>query len=284
MEERRNQLRITEMLSRAFNLCKTNILEISKIVGIFIIPAMIIPIIVFATLAMTVFFSISIYSGSNLERMFGALGVGSILLIIVLIALATVVSLFGTLIITKILDDANKGNQVSWKSATGYVWNKIWNIIGLNLLVWLILFGTLFTVIVLSGVLIIVTFGIGAIIAIPFLVAVIVMVIPLSSLFNSMFIVNELGITDSIKETFRLFKRGHFLATIGKLSAISGIYIGVSVVLGIFQVVPVIGFIVTILGRIIMSVYTICYLNIFVLDRMRPNNNLFGDNFIDPII
>lgn len=284
MEERRNQLSITEMLSRAFNLCKTNILEILKVVGIFVVPAMIIPIVVFATLAMTVFFSISIYSGSDFERMFGALGVGSILLIIVLIALATVVSLFGTLIITKILDDANKGNQVSWKSATGYVWNRIWSIIGLNILVWLILFGTLFSVVVLSGVLMIVTFGIGAIIAIPFLVAVIVMVIPLSSLFNSMFIVNELRVTESIKETFLLFKKGYFWSTIGKLAAISGIYIGVSVVLGIFQVVPVIGFIVTILGRIAMSIYTICYLNIFVLDRMKPNNNLFGDNFIDPII
>lgn len=284
MEERRNQISISEMLSRAFDLCKTNILEILKVVGIFVVPAMIIPIVVFATLAMTVFFSISIYSGSGLDRVFGALGVGSILLIIVLIALAAIVSLFGTLIITKILDDANKGNQVSWKSATVYVWNRIWSIIGLNILVWLILFGTLFSVVVLSGVLIIVTFGIGAIIAIPFLVAVIVMVIPLSSLFNSMFIVNELGVTESIKETFLLFKKGYFWSTIGKLAAISGIYIGVSIVLGIFQVVPAIGFIVTIIGRIIVSIYTICYLNIFVLDRMRPNDNLFGNNFIDPII
>lgn len=284
MEERRNQLSISEMLSRAFNLCKNNILEILKVVGIFMVPAMIIPMIVAATLAMTVFFSISMNSYSNLDRMFGAVGVGTILVIIVMIILATVVSLFATLIITKILDDANKGNEVSWRSATRYVWNRVWSIIGLNILVWLMLFGTMLSVVVLSGILILVTFGIGAVIVIPFIIAVIVIIIPLSSLFNSIFIVNELGITETIRETFLLFKKGHFWLTIGKLAAISGIYIGISIVLGIFQLVPAIGFIVTILGRIAMSIYTICYLNILALNRIKPNNNLLGNNYIDPII
>ena len=48
--------------------------------------------------------------------------------------------LYANGIITKILDDANKGNEVSWRFANKYVWKRKWSILGLNILVWLMTF------------------------------------------------------------------------------------------------------------------------------------------------
>lgn len=293
MEERRNQLGITEILSRSFNLCTNNVLEILKVIGIFIVPAMIIPIIITIGLTMTAFLSVSMYPYLNLDRIFGAIGIGTILLIIILAIMSGFITLFATLIITKILDDANKGNEASWRSATRYVWDRVWSAVGLNILVWLMAFGSMLGLIFLGVILTLITLGIGAIIVIPFIIAIMIILISFSKVFNSMFIVNDLGVTDSIRETFLLLKKGYFWSTIGKLAAISGIYIGVIILLGIFELLPIIGFIITILGQIIMNVYVISYLNILVLDRMSSGNILIenngddnnsGDNFIDPII
>ena len=289
MEQRRSQLRISEILSRAFNLCTNNFLELLKVIGIFMIPAMIIPIIIGATLAMGAFLSMSIYS-SNLDRNFGAIGIGTILLIIVMAIISGFISLFATLVNTKILDDANKGNVVSWKSATRYVWNRVWSAIGLNILAWFMFLGVILVLVFLVIILSLITLGIGAFIVIPCAIAIIVIISPFIKLFNSIFIVNDLGVIDSIREAFLLFKKGYFWSTIGKLAAISGIYIGVIIVLWIFELLPFIGFIIAILGQVIMNIYVISYLNILVLDRIGSKDNLFrnnddsGNSFIDPII
>ena len=289
MEQRRSQLRISEILSRAFNLCTNNFLELLKVIGIFMIPAMIIPIIIGATLAMSAFFSMSIFS-SNLDRNFGAIGIGTILLIIVMAIISGFISLFATLVNTKILDDANKGNEVSWKSATRYVWNRVWSAIGLNILAWFMFLGVILVLVFLVIILSLITLGIGAFIVIPCAIAIIVIISPFIKLFNSIFIVKDLGVIDSIREAFLLFKKGYFWSTIGKLAAISGIYIGVIIVLWIFELLPFIGFIIAILGQVIMNIYVISYLNILVLDRIGSKDNLFrnnddsGNSFIDPII
>lgn len=290
MEERRNKLGITEILARAFNLCKNNALEILKVIGIFIVPAMIIPIAIAITLTMATFFSISMNPYSN----FDAIGIGTILLIIIISIISAIISLFATLVITKMLDDANKGNEVSWKIAIKYVWSRMWSAIGLNILVWLMIFGSMLVLIFLGLILSLLTLGIGAIIVVPFVIAIMVILSPFIKLFNSTFIVNELGVSDSIRETFLLFKRGYFWSTIGKLAAISGVYIGIIILLWMFELLPIIGFIVAILGQLIMKAYVICYLNILVLDRNdlkfdylienTGNDDDSSDNFIDPII
>lgn len=289
MENKRNKLRITEILSRSFNLCTNNFLEILKVIGLFIVPATMIPLIIGITLAVSTFLRISMNSYSNFE----SVGIGTILLIITTSTIFAIISLFATLVITKMLDDANKGNEVRWKIAIKYVWSRIWSAIGLNILVWLMVFGAMLVIIFLGLILSLLTLGIGAIIVIPFVIAIMVILSPFIKLFNSTFIVNELGVSDSIRETFLLFKRGYFWSTIGKLAAISGIYIGITILLWMFELLPIIGFIITILGQLIIDAYVICYINILVLDRNNlrfdslienTENNNSGDNFIDPII
>lgn len=290
MENKRKELSITEILSRSFNLCTNNFLEILKVIGLFIVPATMIPLIIGITLAMSTFLTISMNQYSN----FTSIGIGTTLLIITISTIFAIISLFATLVITKMLDDANKGNDVSWKIAIKYVWSRMWSAIGLNVLVWLMLFGSMLVLIFLGLILSLLTLGIGAIIIIPFVIAIIVILISFIKLFNSTFIVNELGVSDSIRETFLLLKRGYFWVTIGKLAAISGIYIGLSILLWMFELLPIIGFIIIVLGRLIVNSYVICYLNILVLDRNNlkfdnlientGNDNNSGDNFIDPII
>lgn len=295
MEERRNNLFVTEILSRAFNLCKDNFLEILKVIGIFMAPALIIPLILFYSIFATALLGSSLmysysYSNSFLDSMFASIGVGAIVGFILLSIILGLLSLFGTLVITKILDDANKGNEVSWRSATSYVWDRKWRALGLNILVWLMIVVGMIAMMILFGILSLLTLGIGLFIFIPLFIVIVLLLVPSMNLFNSTFLINDLGVTDSIRETFLLFRKGYFWSTIGRLAAISGIFFGVMVILGIFDFVPFIGTIIMIVGQCAVTVYITAYINVFVLDRNKPNidsfggNNDSGDNFIDPII
>lgn len=297
MEERKNNLFITEILSRAFNLCIDNFLEILKVIGIFIAPALIAPVIIIFMAFTTALFSSSMYyysySYSFLDTIAATIGIGTVLILFLMGIISAVLSLFGSLVITKILDDANKGNEVSWKTATKYVWRKKWSALGLNILVCLMLFVAIIAVMIIAGILSLVTLGIGAIVAVPLVIAAIIIAIPLASLFNSTFLVNDLGAIDAIRETFLLFRKGYFWSTIGRLAAISGISIGLGIVLLMLDFIPIIGFILTLVGQFVITSYISAYLNVFVLDRTKPQvDNFFGNNgddnsgdsFIDPIV
>lgn len=282
MEERKIHLSVSEMLSRAFNLCKNNVLEILKVIGIFIIPTIVVLFgviigIVFSSL-INISYSYS-YSYSYFDEAIPFIGIGTIFLIILIALISSVLMLYANGIITKILDDANKGNEVSWRSANKYVWKRKWSILGLNILVWLMTFAFVVVIALLTMLLALLTVGIGLIILIPLIIAIIVIVTPLTSLFTSMLIVRDLTITEAIGETFMLFKKGYFWSTIGKLAAISGITIGIGLVLAIIQVIPLVGIVIAIIGQYSIQAYTISYLNILSLDR----SNIV-ENFIDPIM
>lgn len=282
MEERKIHLSVSEMLSRAFNLCKNNVLEILKVIGIFIVPTIVVLFgviigIVFSSL-INISYSYS-YSYSYFDEAIPLIGIGTIFLIILIALISSVLMLYANGIITKILDDANKGNEVSWRSANKYVWKRKWSILGLNILVWLMTFAFVVVIALLTMLLALLTVGIGLIILIPLIIAIIVILTPLTSLFTSMLIVRDLTITETIGETFMLFKKGYFWSTIGKLAAISGITIGIGLVLAIIQVIPLVGIVIAIIGQYSIQAYTISYLNILSLDR----SNIV-ENFIDPIM
>ncbi|MDU4737990.1 MULTISPECIES: hypothetical protein [Clostridium] len=282
MEERKIHLSVSEMLSRAFNLCKNNVLEILKVIGIFIVPTIVVLFgviigIVFSSL-INISYSYS-YSYSYFDEAIPFIGIGTIFLIILIALISSVLMLYANGIITKILDDANKGNEVSWRSANKYVWKRKWSILGLNILVWLMTFAFVVVIALLTMLLALLTVGIGLIILIPLIIAIIVILTPLTSLFTSMLIVRDLTITETIGETFMLFKKGYFWSTIGKLAAISGITIGIGLVLAIIQVIPLVGIVIAIIGQYSIQAYTISYLNILSLDR----SNIV-ENFIDPIM
>ena len=63
------------------------------------------------------------------------------------------------------------------------------------------------------------------------------------------------------------------------MAAISGITIGIGLVLAIIQVIPLVGIVIAIIGQYSIQAYTISYLNILSLDR----SNIV-ENFIDPIM
>ncbi|WP_291651792.1 hypothetical protein [Clostridium sp.] len=282
MEERKVYLSISEMLSRAFNSCKSSALEILKVIGIFIVPMFVVLFGMIIVIVFSAFMNISYsysYSYSYLDDAIPFIGLGTILLIILVSIISSILMLYANGIITKMLDDANKGNEVSWRAANKYVWQKKWSILGLNILIWLIFFAFIVVVVLLTLLLSLITMGIVLIILIPLLIALIVILAPLPYLFNSMLIVRDLTITEAIGETFMLFKRGYFWSTIGKLAAISGITIGIGLVLAIFQVIPLVGIVIAIIGQYSIQAYTISYLNILSLDR----SNIV-ENFIDPIM
>lgn len=278
MEEQKTYLSVSEMLARAFNLCKNSALEILKAIGIFIVPTIIvlIGIIVGATFSSIINIS---YSYSYFDEAIPLIGAGTILLIILVSLMASLLILYANGIITKILDDANKGKEISWRSANRYVWQKKWSILGLNILVWLMAFAFAVVIILLTILLSFLTIGIGLIILIPLLIAIFIVVAPLTTLFNSMLIVRDLTITEAIAETFMLFKKGYFWSTIGRLAGISGITIGLGIVLGILELIPFLGIVLAIIGQFVIQAYTMSYLNILALDRSD-----IVETFVDPIM
>lgn len=295
MEERRNNLYVSEILSRAFNLCIDNFLEILKVIGIFMAPALIIPLILFYSIFATMLLGTSIinsysYQNSYFDRIFAGIGIGTIVGFMLLSIILGLLSLFGTLVITKMLDDANRGNEVSWRSATSYVWERKWRALGLNILVWLMIVVGVTAIIIIFGILSLLTLGIGLIIFIPLILFILLLLVPSMNLFNSTFLINDLGVIDSIRETFLLFRKGYFWSTIGRIDTLSGIYFAIMILLGILDFIPFIGTILIAVGPVVMTVYMTAYINVFILDRNKPNIDSFGgsddsgNNFIDPIL
>lgn len=280
MEERKNYLSVSEILSKAFRISKDNILEILKVIGIFIVPTVLIIVGIIVGIIFSSMINMSYaYSYNYLENSIPFIGFGSVLILIFTIIIASAVIIYADAIIVKILDDANRGKEVSWKTANKYVWQKKWSVIGLNLLVALMLFAFFIALTLLTVLLSFLTIGIGLIILIPLIIAICVVMAPIPMLFNSALIVKDLTITEAIGETFLLFKRGYFWATMGRLAAISGITIGLGIVLLILEFIPLLGIIIAIIGQFIIQVYTISYLNILVYDRSD-----IEEIYIDPII
>lgn len=280
MEERKSYLSVSEILSKAFNISKDNILEILKVIGIFIVPTVLILVGIIVGIIFSGMINMSYsYSYNYLENTVPFIGFGSVLISIFLAIISSIIIMYAEAIIVKILDDANRGKEVSWRTANRYVWQKKWSVIGLNLLVALMFFAFFIAVILLTVLLSILTIGIGLIIIIPLIIAISVIMAPIPMLFNSALIVRDLTITEAIGETFLLFKRGYFWATIGRLAAISGITIGLGIVLYMLAFIPLLGIILTLIGQFVVQVYTISYLNVFVYDRSN-----IGEVYIDPII
>ncbi|EOR24287.1 MULTISPECIES: hypothetical protein [Clostridium] len=280
MEERKNYLSVSEILSKAFRISKDNILEILKVIGIFIVPTVLIIVGIIVGIIFSSMINMSYaYSYNYLENSIPFIGFGSVLILIFTIIIASAVIIYADAIIVKILDDANRGKEVSWKTANKYVWQKKWSVIGLNLLVALMLFAFFIALTLLTVLLSFLTIGIGLIILIPLIIAICVVMAPIPMLFNSALIVKDLTITEAIGETFLLFKRGYFWTTIGRLAAISGITIGLGIVLIILEFIPLLGIIIAIIGQFIIQVYTISYLNVLVYDRSD-----IEEIYIDPII
>ncbi|WP_411169299.1 hypothetical protein ACH36K_01695 [Clostridium sp. MB05] len=281
MEEKRSYLSVSEILSKAFYISKNNITEILKVIGIFILPTMVILIGTIFAIALSSFLKISYsYSYSYFDRDIPFIGIGTILIILLLTTLASLIMMYANAVIIKLLDDANKGKEVSWRSANIYVWQRKWSIIGLNILIYLMLLAAMVSLILVTVLLAFLTIGIGLIILIPLFIAIVVIMRPFVFLFNSMLIVRDLTITESIGETFRLFKKGYFWTTIGKLAAISGIIIGFGIVLTIGNIIiPILGMILALIGQFLIQAYTRAYLNILVWDR-----NEEVEILIDPIL
>lgn len=265
--ETKNNVTITDMLSRAFYLCKDNFWEILKVIGIYIIPSIAVLVIALISLFSGIFISMMFTSLSSYQNIISStIGVGSILLMIITIFIITLISGFGSLVIAKILDEANKENKITWKEATKYVWGKKWSALGLNILLFLMIFSFFVVLIFLTLLISIITFGFGAIIMIPLAIALFLIVTPFSGLVNAIFIVRDLNAIESIGEAFALFKKGSFWRSIGVLASIAGISVIAAIILYVLQRIPVLGFFIGILGQSIINAYVFAYLNIFSFD------------------
>lgn len=260
----KNNLTITEILSRAFYLCKDNFFEILKVIGIYVIPSSVLLIVTFFSLFSSIF-----STTVDLENISEpAIGIGSILLIAIIIFVITLISEFGSLVIAKILDEANKKNKITWKDATKYIWNKKWSALGLNILIFLILICFFIVLTFLTVLISVVTFGFGAIIMIPLAIALVFISMTFSILINSMFIVRDLNATKAIAESFRVFKKGNFWGSIKVLASIGGVSIIAAIVLYVLQLIPLLGFFIGIIGQYLINAYVFAYLNIFTFDRI----------------
>lgn len=275
-----NKLSVSEILSRSFNILKDNILDILKVVGIYIVPTTVVLFGLIFGVIITSFLRFAFMSSYlDIDDVFGMMSFGSVFLVFILAIISSLILAYANAIIIKIIDDANKGNEVSFKSANSYVWQRKWKVVGLNVLVYLILTFSILIFVVLGVLISALTLGIGLIIFIPAMIAIGVIVTPLTSVFNSMLIVNDISITDAIRETFLLFRKGYFWSTVGYISAIAGIVIGVGILLGLLSSIPFLGFFIMIIGQFLIQIYLFAYTTIYVLDRTKhfEGNNNYRD-------
>lgn len=275
-----NKLSVSEILSRSFNILNDNILNILKVVGIYIVPTTVVLSTIIFGVFITSFLRFAFMSSYlDIDDVFGMMSFGSVFLVFISGIISSLILAYANSIIIKIIDDANKGNEVSFKSANSYVWQRKWRVVGLNVLVYLILTFSILIFVVLGLLISALTLGIGLIVFIPAMIAIGIIVTPLMSVFNSMLIVNDINITDAIRETFLLFRKGYFWSTIGYISAISGITIGVGILIVLLSAIPFLGFFITIIGQFLIQLYLFAYTTIYVLDRTKhfEGNNNYRD-------
>lgn len=118
MEERKSYLSVSEILSKAFNISKDNILEILKVIGIFIVPTVLILVGIIVGIIFSGMINMSYsYSYNYLENTVPFIGFGSVLISIFLAIISSIIIMYAEAIIVKILDDANRGKEVSWRTA-----------------------------------------------------------------------------------------------------------------------------------------------------------------------
>ncbi|GAB6168773.1 hypothetical protein JCM1393_12330 [Clostridium carnis] len=278
MELGKRRLTIGEILSKALDLFTQNWVELLKIIGVFAVPIVVLIIIAIGTgVGISVVSSYSYYDDlsyllANVTAIFG---------IMIIILLISLICMYCNFAVIKFLNDANNGVEATWKNSLKYVWNKKWSILGLTILV--ALMGMAFSIIMIISVIIItlLTLGIGLVLVIPALIAIAIIIAPINLLFSVMLVVRDLSVTEAISETFRLFRKGFFWRTIGKMAAIGGVTAIAGLVLVIFEFIPFIGVIITLVGSLVIQAYTIaaCILATVEIDNKSEN---FADN--NPII
>lgn len=276
MENRKDELTIGEVISKAFILCKENWLELIKLIAVFVIPIIVLTSIIIGNI---VGLSMKVRFSNNSQSL---LGVFSMLIgIITLSIIIALISIYAETSIIRLIDDASNNREVSWKNALRHVWERKWSILGLNILILLITIGISIVLVLIIMLLALITLGIGLIVLVPLLLVSFICLSPLTILINSMFITRELSITESLGETVRLFKKGYFWNTLGRVSAIGGIMSLAGIVLTIVQIIPIIGTVVMIIGQMIIQVYSISACNLIIYSRKNAENN---NAYIDPIL
>lgn len=266
-----------QIISNSFKLVIDNVLEILKIIGIFLVPVFVVGFILIFIFAFGMFGAMIVSSPE--EIFFAMLSVFIPLLIIA--PLISLLSYFGYGIIIKVLGDRYQGKDTNWKVGMKYIWGKKWSLIGLNILIILMAIVVYMVIAAITGIIATITFGIGLIIIIPIIIAMAFIIPAIYVLFNSTLIIEDLTVVESIKKTVSLFGRGNLWMMIGKCAAISGITILIGFGVAIIGFFPIIGFIIMIIGQVYVQSFLISACNIIVIDNMEVNNIFSKGNFID---
>ncbi|MGL5353690.1 MAG: hypothetical protein ACRDA5_10235 [Clostridium sp.] len=301
MDTTKSKSTLGEIISNAFSLVTHNALEILKVTGIFLVPALIGMVILMSVtlVGMIGTFIPVLNSISNNQLETGYIDtidpelitnllpkmVLPIILLVVISILISFVSYFAYGIIIKILGDRYCDEETGWKYSMKYVWSKKWSLIGMNLLVILILLLVYTVLALLLGLLAITTKGIGFIIIIPIVIIWALIMPVMILLFNSMLIIKDLRAIDAIGQTFGLFKFGGFWRMVGKCLALGGLSILMAIPVLLLAIIPFVGIIAIMIGQVYIQSFVMAACNIIVIDDMHSSDNNDDDysevNFIE---
>lgn len=273
----RRGMNLGDVITNAFKLVINNVLEILKVISIFILP-------VFALVFIVIFVAVfgmfgAMYMSSPEELIFGVLAM--ILPIILITIVVSLISYFGYAVMIKMLADRYMGEETGWKYATKCAWQKKWSLLGMNLLIMLMLFVGYIGVMLVAGLLGVLTFGIGFIIIIPMIIGLALIASALLMLCNSMLLIKDLTAMDAIKQTMQLFGKGSFWSMIGKCAAITGITFGINIVMALMSIIPILGFVVIIFGGMYTQAFLMSACNIIVIEDMQSYNDFSDSSLIE---
>lgn len=265
MQDNKKYLSVSEILSRALHLTKNNFVEVLKVIGIFILPTILVVLALIIQLSMPTLLSFDSFYHSRVDI---AYVFGIFISVIISTLLVSLIVTFTNGVIIKVLDDFNTGNYLGVKESIKYVWKKKWSVIGLNILCLAMLI--VLMIAILFSILIVTFLRLEVILfmVLPIIILISIAIPSIFLMFNVSLIVKDLSVDEAIFEIFRLFKKGFFWNTVGKVAVITAINVVVGSILGFIGVVPILGQIVMIIGNIIMQIYLLSYLSVFIRDRL----------------
>lgn len=233
----KSTLNSTEVLGNGFELFSNNIRDIIILLLIFFL----LPVIVISGIS---YYLVGILAISILSESF------SWLPIILLTLFCIVVSLFpsmGYIGMIKMLNVRSKGEEYSWKNGVKYGFSAIGKVISLNLLI--------FAVVFCIGLL---TFLIWLVIPSMILLLIIILAITLISIYfiftYAAMAVHDLGVIASIKYSFNIV-RGRYLNVLGKRLLVGLLAIGITILINILALIPILGALIAIVVGAVIDVY-----------------------------
>ncbi|MGG7177781.1 hypothetical protein ACQPU1_09320 [Clostridium paraputrificum] len=263
MKNNYGKLSVGDILSKGFICVKDNLQDILILCAVFMLPVIILSLI---TVSSFVNIDVASLMRGNIPKftVSGIAVLGSILNSI----LSFILSALGSGAVIHLLVEREGGNNVTWREAASFAWEKKVSLILIQLLLGVVIFVLGVLLLILGLMITLLTVGLGVILLIPVILIFIALVTSIQPLYISTLVKKDVEVMEAFSITNGMLKNNFI-----KLLAVGALAMLISAVISTISFIPFLGSIViSISGFILKSFVNAC--NNIIVEEGLPEFNL----------